>query len=222
LFHTSAFKKRKESQYLRSAHDGHKCCSPRLAFVEQTRSGFDRRRENATLSRKASLFSLSVFLPSYKSAYSVIEQPTKRQWSAPFNHQMYKSNSSTPHYGKYQHQYILPPHTQPPASFFMQPNRQPMVNCQQQYEVCHTQPDNLKQSYDTQFSPLYYQHESSHRTPSTHPTQPPHLMNAPPIKVAPQTKHNDDRGLTESSDTDTHESAHKWQSVGPAKKRKRT
>jgi len=76
--------------------------------------------------------------------------------------------------------------------------------------------------YDTQFPPLYHQQESSLRTPSTHPTQPPHLMNAPPTTVPPQTELNDDRDLTESSDTETHESAHEWQSVGPAKKRKRT
>jgi hypothetical protein len=48
------------------------------------------------------------------------------------------------------------------------------------------------------------------------------MMNAPPITVAPQTEHNDDRDLTEISDAETHESAHEWQSVGPAKKRKRT
>jgi hypothetical protein len=92
-----------------------------------------------------------------------------------------------------------------------------MVNSQQQYEVGHTHPDNLQQSYDTQFPPLYYQHEISHRTPSTHSIQPPHPMNAPPITVAPQIEHNDDRDLTESSDTETHESAHEWQSIGPAK-----
>jgi hypothetical protein len=131
-------------------------CSPRLAFVEQTRSGFDRKRESATLSRKASLFSLSVFLPSYKCVNSVNDQPMKRQWSAPLNHQMNISNRPAPHYRNYQHQYILPPHTQPLASFFMQPNRQPMVKSQQQYEVRHTQPDNLQQSYDTQFPPLLY------------------------------------------------------------------
>ena len=102
----------------------------------------------------------------------------------------------------------------------MQPYRQPMVNSQKQYEVCHTQPDNLQQSYDTQFPPLYYQHENSHRTPSTHSIQPHHLMNAPPTTVPPQTELNDDRDLTQSSDTETQEPAHEWQTVGPAKKRK--
>ena len=59
--------------------------------------------------------------PLVQVCYSDIDQPTKRQWSAPLNHQMNTSNSSTPHYGNHQHQYILPPHNQPPASFFMQP-----------------------------------------------------------------------------------------------------
>jgi hypothetical protein len=167
-------------------------------------------------------FFLPVFLLSYKSAYSVIEQPTKRQWSTPLNHQMNTSNSSTPQYGNHQHQYTPPPQTQLPASFFMQPFRQPMVNSPQQYEVCQTQPDNLQQSYDTQFPPPYHQHANSHRTPSTLSIQLPHLTNAPPIAVAPLIKYSDDRDLTESSDTETHESAHEWQSVGTAKKRKRT
>ena len=135
---------------------------------------------------------------------------------------MDSSTSSTPHNGNHQHPCIVPSHNQLPASFYMQPYQQPMVNSQQQFEVCHTQPNNRQQSYETHFPPLYYQHDHSNRLLSTPPNQPPHQINGSPISVTPQISTNNDPDLADSSDADTHESSPEWQFVGPTKKRKRT
>jgi hypothetical protein len=74
-----------------------------------------RQKKRDCYAQPQGSFFLSVFLPSYKRAYTVIDQTTKGQRSAPLNRQMNPSKSAIPYYGNHQHQYLPPLHNQTPA-----------------------------------------------------------------------------------------------------------
>jgi hypothetical protein len=102
----------------------------------------------------------------------------------------------------------------------MQPFQQIPINFQQQYEVCQVQPVNPHQTYNTQYPLLNDQEANPQQMFNSHFLPLPLQQNATPTAVTSQIE-SDDFELEESSDNETQEPVHKWQSVDKTKKRKR-
>jgi hypothetical protein len=134
---------------------------------------------------------------------------------------MNSSNSFNPLYGNYQQQLATTQQNQPTTSYSMQPLQQISINFQQQYEVCQVQPSNLHQTCNTQFSPLNYQQANPQQLYNSH--FPPLSLQQITTQAAitSQIESIDNIELEESSDKETQEPVHEWQSVDKTKKRKR-